>query len=206
MKKSRFTESRKALSYRSDLDGSRLLRDRDGTMNVIETERLIIRHFEASDLSPMSAVLGDPEVMTFADGVKSDDWIRKWLKECIEKLNPEIGASPWAIDLKQGVSVIGYCGLSYFPDICGRPEIEIGYRLARRYWGRGYATEAVCAVRDYAFTVLDINRLIAMIDPGNAGSINVAEKAGFSYENDVMLEGYTHSDRVYVRNRSDNER
>ncbi len=93
---------------------------------------------------------------------------------------------------------IGYCGLSYFPDVCGQPEIEIGYRLARASWDKGYATEAVLAVRDYAFDTLCIKRLIALVDPGNARSVRVAEKAGMQYENDVMFEGYDHPDHVYV--------
>jgi len=93
---------------------------------------------------------------------------------------------------------MGYCGLFYFPDVGGQPETEIGYRLARAYWGRGYATEAARAVRDYAFDTLRLQRLIAMIDPQNGASIRVAEKLGMVYEKEVMFAGYTHPDRVYV--------
>ena len=57
-------------------------------------------------------------------------------------------------------------------------------------------------MRDHAFSGLNIPRLIAMIDPGNVASIRVAEKAGFRYEKDVMLEGYTHPDHVYLNMRS----
>ena len=70
--------------------------------------------------------------------------------------------------------------------------------MARSYWGRGYATEAAQAVRDYAFNRLRLPRLIAMIDPQNIASIRVAEKLGMYYEKDVMFEGYTHPDRVYA--------
>jgi hypothetical protein len=96
--------------------------------------------------------------------------------------------------------VIGYCGLFYFPDIDGQPEIEIGYRLARSAWGHGYATEAALSVRDFAVTTLGIKRLIAMIDPSNLASIRVAEKLGMRYEKEVMLEGYTHPDHIYAMN------
>ena len=172
-------------------------------MLVVETERLVVRHFEMSDVAAMTAVFGDPEVMRFGDGVKSAPWVRDWLSQCIDNVDQILGVSPWAVDEKSNSETIGYCGLFYFPDICGQSEIEIGYRLARHYWGRGYATEAVCAVRDYAFYVLNIPQLIAMIDPQNTASINVAEKAGFCYEKDVMLEGFTHADRVYVNVRSE---
>ena len=94
--------------------------------------------------------------------------------------------------------MIGYCGLFYFLDIHGQPEIELGYRLRRAAWGQGYATEAARLVRDYAFHTLHIKRLIALIDPDNVPSIRVAEKIGMHYESEVMLEGYDHPDHVYV--------
>ena len=97
---------------------------------------------------------------------------------------------------------MGYCGLFFFPDIDGQAEVEIGYRLARAVWGKGYATEAAQAVRNFAFTTLDIKRLIAMIDPSNIASIRVAKKIGMHYEKDVMFEGYDHPDHVYVVTRA----
>ena len=87
---------------------------------------------------------------------------------------------------------------SIFSDVNGQPEVEIGYRLTRTMWGNGYGTEAACVVRDYAFESLALKRLIAMIDPDNFSSIRVAEKLGMHYEREIMLEGYTHPDHVYV--------
>ena len=101
---------------------------------------------------------------------------------------------------------MGYCGLQHFPDIDGQSEVEIAYRLIRRFWGQGFATEAVCAVRDFAFDSLKLSRLIAMIDPHNGASIRVAEKAEMIHEKDVMFEGYNHPDRVYVVERQVAER
>ncbi|MDQ2691068.1 MAG: GNAT family N-acetyltransferase, partial [Chloroflexota bacterium] len=95
----------------------------------------------------------------------------------------------------------GYCGLFYFPDVGGKPEVEIGYRLRRSAWGKGFATEAACAVRDFAFNSLGMQRLIALIDPDNIASIRVAEKLGMQYEKDIMLPGYTHPDRIYAVSR-----
>ena len=73
--------------------------------------------------------------------------------------------------------------------------------MARSAWGKGYATEAVCTVRDFAFATLGIKRLIAMIDPSNVASIRVAEKIGMKYEKEVMFEGYSHPDHVYSEQR-----
>jgi RimJ/RimL family protein N-acetyltransferase len=134
--------------------------------------------------------------MRFGDGVKSHEWIQEWLARRIQDYQRR-GWGPFAVVEKSSGNLIGYCGLFYFPDINGQPEIEIGYRLAREAWGQGYATEAVLAVRDLAFDSLGLTRLIAMVDPDNAASIRVAEKAGMTYEQDVVFQGYTHPDRVY---------
>ena len=146
----------------------------------------------------MVRVFGDPEVMRFGDGVQTKEWVEQWLRTCLKRYYETWGFGPYAVVEKDSHDVIGYCGLFYFPNINGQPEVEIGYRLARAAWGRGYATEAVSAVRDFAFNMLGIKRLIAIIDPSNSASIRVAEKIGMHYEKEVMLEGYSHADHVYA--------
>lgn len=151
-------------------------------------------------------VFRDPEVMHFGDGVQSAAWVHQWLQRRLEDYRQEPGLGVWAVVEKSSGEVMGYCGLFFFPDVCGQPEIEIGYRLARSHWGRGYATEAARAVRDYAFQTLGVQRLIALVDPENTASIRVAEKLGMVYEKDVMFPGYTHPDRVYALERRDEGR
>ena len=166
--------------------------------NIATTDRLRLRHFHILDAEPMYQVFGDPEVMRFGDGPQTKDWVNAWLRTCLEHYYQTWGFGPYAVVEKYDQGVIGYCGLFFFPDINGQPEVELGYRLARSAWGRGYATEAAGAVRDFAFNILGIQRLIAMIDPSNTASIRVAAKIGMQYEKDVMFEGYTHPDHIYV--------
>ena len=170
--------------------------------NIATTERLALRHFHILDAAPMHQVFRDPEVMRFGDGVQTKEWVDAWLRTCLERYHQTWGFGPYAVVEKRSQDLIGYCGLFYFPDINGHPEVEIGYRLARSAWGRGYATEAAVAVRDYAFATLCIKRLIAIIDPSNTASIRVAKKIGMQPEGEVMLEGYTHPDHVYVVTRA----
>jgi RimJ/RimL family protein N-acetyltransferase len=146
----------------------------------------------------MVQVFCDPEVMRFSDGLKTREWIHKWLHTCLERYYQIWGFGPYAVVERQSQRVLGYCGLFLFPELDGQTEVEIGYRLMRSAWGKGYATEAVGTVRDYAFNILSLKRLIAIIDPSNTASIRVAEKIGMTYEKDVMLEGYTYPDRIYV--------
>ena len=146
----------------------------------------------------MYRVFGDEEVMRFGDGVQTKEWVQDWLHTCLEHYYQTWGFGPYAVVEQSSAGVIGYCGLFFFPDIGGQAEVEIGYRLARFAWGKGYATEAARAVRDFAFNTLSIKRLIAMIDPSNVASIRVAEKIGMHYEKEVTFEGYTHPDHMFV--------
>lgn len=173
-------------------------------MTIRKTERLTLRRFRETDDKALACVFTDPKVMRFGDGNKSDQWIQDWIEGCLGDYQ-ERGWGPFAVIENASGDLIGYCGLFYVPDVNGRPEIELGYRFARESWGQGYATEAVLAVRDLAFHSLNLTRLIAMIDPDNAASIRVAEKAGMRYEQDVIFEGYTHPDRVYAIWRVDME-
>jgi ribosomal-protein-alanine N-acetyltransferase len=167
-------------------------------MIIVETERLLLKRFCLADADAMNGIFGDPQVMRYGEGVQSPQWIHDWLRDCLQTYQLGRGIGPWAVVEKDKKSTIGYCGLFYYPDVNGQPETEIGYRLARAWWGMGYATEAVTAVRDYGFNTLGIPRLIAMIDPQNLASVRVAIKAGMHYEKDVMFEGYTHPDHLYA--------
>jgi RimJ/RimL family protein N-acetyltransferase len=166
-------------------------------MFQLKTERLILRQVQFGDTAALMNIFGDPEVMRFGDGVQTQQWVEGWLQTCLESYAVH-GFGPYAVVEQSSGNMIGYCGLYYFSNVNGRPEVEIGYRLQRSAWGQGYAVEAARAVRDFAFDTLDIERLIAIIDPGNLASIRVAEKIGMHYESEVMFDGYTHPDHVYV--------
>ena len=150
---------------------------------IAQTDRLTLRHFNPDDGAAMDRVYGDPEVMRFSSGVRSPEWVRQRFKRIQDEYETR-GYGLWAVEERETGEVIGYCGLSSLPDVNGVPEIEIGYRLARRHWGLGYATESALAVRDVAFDCLKLERLIALIDPLNVASIRVAEKLGMQYETD----------------------
>lgn len=166
-------------------------------MIVAETERLTLRYASGSDATAMRAVFCDPEVMQYGDGPQTDDWIRSWIERVKRSYN-ERGFGLWLISQSGDSTAIGYCGLTWFPDINGQPEVEIGYRLARSYWNLGFATEAASAVRDLAFSDFVLDRVISIIDPNNVRSIRVAEKLGMKLCGDVMLDGYDHPDGVYA--------
>jgi hypothetical protein len=170
-------------------------------MVIAETPRLVLRQFHRDDGEAMDAVFGDADVMQYGDGPKSSDWVRAWITRWIDERYPAWGFGSWAVVDKVRNTLIGYCGLSRFPGRCAADEAEIGFRLARAHWGRGFATEAARAACGHAFDTLGLPRIVALIDPANLASIRVAEKVGLMYERDAMLPGYDHPDWLYARHR-----
>ena len=145
-------------------------------MIIATTPRLTLRQFQKGDLGALAAILSDPEVMRFSvTGPMSREQVATML-EHVEHSYRENGFGLWAVEHRSGL-MIGYCGL-ITQDVDGRREIEIGYRLARNYWGGGLATEAARAARDYAFRQLGLTRIVSLITSDNIASIRVAEKNG----------------------------
>ena len=166
---------------------------------MIETKRLILRQFEITDQEALESLLGDKEVMESSDdGPLNTEEVGEWLRGQIEESKKKNGIEILAVINKATSELIGYCGLTQFPDINGLSEIEVGYRFVRNSWGYGYATEAASAVRDYSFSKLNLSRLVALIEPINKRSIRVAEKLGMKYEKEIMLEDYDYPDYLYA--------
>lgn len=162
-------------------------------MVIAETSRLILRQLTLDDVDDLATIYADPVVMkfwpstrTYAETKQTCDRILR----CYE----EYGFGLWATIHKADRKLIGRCGL--IPQLVdGHKEVEIGYLLAKEYWGRGLATEAAIAIRTYGFE-LGFNRLISLIVPKNIASQKVALKNGMKYEKDTSHAGMKH--RVYV--------
>ncbi len=174
-----------------------------GADTILETDRLRLRVFRPEDLDAFAPIEADPEVMRFyASGPRSREWAERGVRYFID-LQEQYGFSPWAVIHKGEDRFIGFCGL--IPQtLAGREEVEVGYKLARAYWGQGLATEAARACRDWGFARLAVPRLISIIDPGNATSTRIADKNGMTYDGDAEYDGKTC--RIYAIRREEWER
>lgn len=76
--------------------------------------------------------------------------------------------------------IIGSCGYNSID--FENAKAEIGYDIARAFWGRGYASEAICSLLDYAFSSLKLNRIEAKVEPENVKSVKVLQKLNFTFE------------------------
>ena len=159
---------------------------------LIETERLRLRAFTPSDLDPQATMLADPAVVRFVGGVpqtREETW-RKILGAAGSWAL--LGYGYWVVERKKDGVYLGQAGFSDFkrdmqPSIEGIPEM--GWMFATHAHGHGYASEAVAAGLGWARDALAGQEIVAIIDPANAPSIRVAEKAGFTTVEDATYRG-----------------
>jgi ribosomal-protein-alanine N-acetyltransferase len=162
-----------------------------GTASALETERLVLRTMVADDLDDLLGIFGDPVVMAaFRQAPLDREQVRRWLERNLDHQRKH-GYGLFAVCLKADDRLIGNCGLELM-DVSGEQVAELGYDFRRDYWNRGYATEAACAVRDFAFGTLCLPRLVSLIQPGNPASERVAQKAGLKRTGRIEREGRTY--------------
>ena len=157
-------------------------------MQIIETSRLRLRYITIRDAKALKPILSDPEVMRFSIiGVHDRPQIRQFIEQrLISYLEPGFGL--YAVIHKQDRELIGYCGF-FLQSVEDRKEVEIGYRLAQKYWGQGFATEAAKAVLKYGRERYNFKRFVCLIDPKNTRSINVAKKLDMKLEKSIVYHG-----------------
>ena len=161
------------------------------TASTLETERLLLRSMVADDLDDLVGIFGDPLVMAaFREAPLDREQVRRWLERNLDHQR-EHGYGLFAVCLKDSGRLIGDCGLELM-NLSGEPVAELGYDFRSEYWNRGYATEAACAVRDFAFSILRLPRLISLIQPGNPASERVAQKTGLKKVGQLDQAGRTY--------------
>lgn len=159
---------------------------------VLETPRLRLRHLAPSDLDFMAGMLGDAEVMRYYPSVLDRDGAAAWIDRQIQRQARD-GFALWLVEERASGGAVGQVGpLLQHLDGDDGPSVEVGYLLHRSAWGRGYATEAARATRDWAFTHLGVPRVISLIRPENLPSRRVAERNGFHVIRQVQHAGLRH--------------
>jgi RimJ/RimL family protein N-acetyltransferase len=141
---------------------------------TLETERLWLRLFRENDIDAYAAMIADPEVTHFTGGPWDRGWSWRHLAFLIGHWKLR-GAGMWALEHKGTGAFVGMVGFSE-PE--GWPGFELAGKLARRWWGQGYASEGARAAMDYAFTVWKDDRIISLVNPENQASIRVVERIG----------------------------
>jgi RimJ/RimL family protein N-acetyltransferase len=154
----------------------------------LETERLFLRIFRLEDFPDIHEYYADPECARYTSRrplEKSESWIRMAALVGHWQL---YHYGSYALEVKGLKRVIGVVGLDYPIDW---PEPEIQWGLVRKFWGKGYASEATRAVKKMADEYLPDLSLISLIHPENLNSINLAKSLGAVFEKDYFFRNDT---------------
>lgn len=144
---------------------------------ILETDRLILREMKQSDLDALCRIMCDEEGMREAYVYPfSPEQVQGWLDRHLKRYEDH-GFGLWAVVLKETKEMIGQCGLTLQP-WKEKALLEIGYLFEKRFWKKGYATEAAVACREYAFTVLNADSVYSIIRDTHIASQNVATRNG----------------------------
>jgi RimJ/RimL family protein N-acetyltransferase len=158
----------------------------------IETERLILRDLRLTDLEGMFALDSDPEVHTYLGNkpVKTIDESKKILESVLTQYK-ERGIGRFAVIEKSSGDFVGWSGLRLNTEynMNGYTKYyDVGYRLIKQYWGKGYATESGKASIEYAFNIMKLPEIFATTELGNQASHNALLKIGLHYVEDFYFE------------------
>lgn len=154
-------------------------------MEVLRTERMLLREIGVADAPFFHALNADPEVMRwtgdapFPDLAATEAFIRDYPAYRVD------GFGRWAMVRLTDGEVLGWCGLRRQAD----GEVDLGYRLFRRHWGHGHATEASMACVRFGFDVLGLQAIIGRAARANTASIRVLEKVGMRFWKEGPCEG-----------------
>jgi len=158
----------------------------------IETDRLILREILPSDDEGLFEMDSDPEVHKYLEPPIETIEQARGIIAAIRMQYVERGIGRWAIVEKGSDTFIGWTGLKLVtaPKNNHVNYYDLGYRLQRKYWGKGFATEAALPCVEYAFTKLPVEILYGDADMNNIGSRNVLEKSGLRFVETFDHEGY----------------
>ena len=159
-------------------------------MQVLETERLVLRHFTLDDADFILELVNEPGWKKYIGdrGISTLDDARNYIDTVPLASYSKHGFGLWAVDLKHDGSPVGMCGLIKRDTL---EDIDLGFALLARFEGRGYAREAANATLAYARDRLGLSRVVAITTQDNDRSGILLERTGMSYEGPISQGGET---------------
>ena len=151
---------------------------------AITTERLLLRQWRDADLEPFAELNADPEVMEHFPAPLTRAESDRFAASIAERIETD-GFGLWAAEILDTGGFVGFAGLlpvqfeSHFT-----PAIEVGWRLARDHWGKGYATEGGKAAIGFGFDIVGLREIASLAVPANVRSLRVMERIGMTHDLD----------------------
>ncbi len=159
-------------------------------MRILDTERLVLRHFTPEDAEFILELVNEPGWKRFIGdrGVDSLDTARNYIQKACLASYRQHGFGLYAVELKADRTLVGMCGLLKRDTL---DDIDIGFALLSRFEGRGYAREAANATLAYAREQLGIRRVVAITTKDNERSGRLLEHTGMNFEGPISVSGET---------------
>ena len=151
---------------------------------ILETQRMILRLQQASDVDFLVKLWLDKEVGKYTGSAHEEDFLRAEFEKTAKNPRAE-KYDLWIVQEKQTGELLGHCGY-IDKEVEGKIEYDICYFISPEYWGKGYATEMAHALKEYAFGELGLTRIIALINPENVASAKVAQRIGMKLEKTIV--------------------
>lgn len=148
---------------------------------MIATARLLLRRWCEADLAPFAALNADPVVMEHFPGTLS----RRRSDVLVERMDAQLaehGWGLWAVEVPGVTPFAGFVGLAAADRLLGRPAVEVGWRLARDWWGHGYATEGGREALRVGFSEVGLHEIVSFTVPANVRSRAVMERLGMTHD------------------------
>jgi len=161
---------------------------------ILESKQLYLREFTYNDADDYFRLNSDADVMKYIKPPETDINV---IKENIKKIhkyylkNPGLG--DWACFEKESNEFIGFFELAHLDNT---EEVEVGYRLHKKYWNKGYATEMTKVLIDYGFNKMGLEQIVGITHPENIASQKVLLKSGLTYVKDAVFYGFL--DKYYA--------
>jgi ribosomal-protein-alanine N-acetyltransferase len=155
-------------------------------LTILETERLLLRQLSTEDAEIILELLNEPSfIRNIGDrGIRTIEGANSYILNGPVASYAKNGFGLYLVKLKETNDSIGMCGLIKRDTL---EDVDIGYAFLPKFWSKGYAVEAAQAVKEYARDKIQLNRIVAIVDPQNQGSIRVLEKIGLQFEKMVKL-------------------
>ena len=154
---------------------------------ITETKRCSIREMSVEDIDDLYILYSDEEVTQYTESLFQDEEQEKqYILDYIENIYKYYGFGTWLVHRKEDGKLIGRAGFNYRP---GFEEVELGFVIGYPYWRNGYAYEVCRHLLWIGKEVYEFERVQALVDERNTASISLLKKLGFTYKEDVLLDG-----------------
>jgi len=166
-------------------------------VNILKTERLLLRRLTAGDAAFILELLNEPAFLeNIGDrGARTLADARRYIAKGPVASYRRFGFGLYLVELKDPGAPIGICGLLKRESL---DDVDIGFAFLRRFWSRGYARESAAAVMHYGWTTLRLPRIVAITKPTNQASITLLEKLGLRFEKIVALPDHGGENKLFA--------